>query len=342
MGRGARPSAARRHTLNSDPDPIAMSLLPCFATFAGLRRVLSVSTAACALVLGLASCGGGTSQVEAFVPLRLITFGDEMSAFTPEGRNFAVNGLAADASTPDCNALPIWTQVVAAAYSFGFPECPVGTGEQKARSQAKAGAKAADLKAQVQAQKAAGGFADKDLVTVMIGTHDVLDLYQQSLAASAPSKDALLAAARDRGIEVAQQVNALVDLGAKVIVATIPDVGLSPWGLAQGATGQALLTELTAALNGRIRVNILNDGRYVGLVLGDELSQTAARVPAAYSLTNATTAVCKVAPPACTSATLVEGATADGWLWASTAWLSTGGHRQLGALARARAQLNPF
>jgi phospholipase/lecithinase/hemolysin len=306
------------------------------------RRAVGVALATCTLAWGLASCGGGTSQVEAFVPLRLITFGDEMSAFTVDGKKYAVNGFAADGTTPDCNLLPIWTQVVASDYGFGFAECPVGTGEQKAIARAKPGARAADLKTQVQAQVAAGGFADKDLVTVMIGTNDIRDLYEQSLAASAPSKDALLEAARQRGVEIATQVNALVDRGAKVIVVTIPDVGLTPWGLAQGATGASLLTELTAALNGRIRVNILNDGRFVGLVLGDELSQTAARVPAAYSLTDAATAACTVAPPACTTATLVANATADTWFWADSTWLSAGGHRQLGALTEARARLNPF
>jgi phospholipase/lecithinase/hemolysin len=319
-----------------------MSLLPRFAALSATRRAVGAVVATCSLAWSLASCGGGTSQVEAFAPLRLITFGDEMSAFAADGRKYAVNGFAADGSTPDCTALPIWTQVVASTYTFGFAECPVGTGDQKGIARAKPGARVADLKSQVDTQLNAGGFADKDLVTLMIGTNDIRDLYEQSLGASAPSKDALLEAARQRGVEIATQVNALVDRGAKVIVATIPDVGLTPWGLAQGTNGAALLTELTAALNGRIRVNILNDGRYVGLVLGDELSQTAARVPAAYSLTNATTAACTVAPPACTSGTLATGATADGWLWADSTWLATGGHRQLGALASARARLNPF
>ena len=326
-----------------------MSSLPPLAalptervTRPSVRRTLMAAVATCMLALGLASCGGGTSQVEAFVPLRLITLGDDMSAFTADGKKYAVNGFAADATTPDCNAQPIWTQVVAKAYSFGFAECPVDAGEQKARSWAAAGARVADLKTQVQAQVAAGGFGDKDLVTVMIGTNDVRDLYLQSKSASAPTKDALLGAARERGVEIARQVNAMVDMGAKVIVATIPDVGLSPWGIAQGTDGAALLKELTAALNGRIRVNILNDGRFVGLVLGDELSQTAARVPAAYSLTDATTAACTVAPPNCTTATLAGNATADAWLWADTTWLSAGGHRQLGSLASARAKLNPF
>jgi len=312
------------------------------ATRSSVRRAL-MAASFCVLALGLASCGGGTSQVEAFVPQRLITMGDDMSAFTPDGKKYAINGFAANSTTPDCKALPIWTQVVANAYGFGFAECPVGTGEQKALSRAVAGARAADLKAQVQAQVAAGGFANKDLVTVMIGTNDVRDLYAQWLVDRTDAKrGALLDAARERGVEIARQVNAMVDLGAKVIVATIPDVGLSPWGTAHGAEGVTLLKELTAALNGRIRVNILNDGRFVGLVLADELSQTAARIPAAYALTDASTAACTVAPPDCTTATLRANATADGWLWADSTWLATGGHRQLGALAEARARLNPF
>lgn len=318
-----------------------MSLLSRPAPLSAVRRACGMALATCALALGLASCGGGTSQVEAFVPSRLITFGDDMSAFTPDGKKYAINGLAAD-GTSDCKLLPIWTQVVANVYGFGFAECPVGTGEQKAIARAKAGARVADLKTQVQAQVAAGGFADKDLVTVMIGTHDIRDLYEQSRTASAPSREALLEAARQRGVEIATQVNALIDRGAKVIVATVPDLGLSPWGAAQGAEGVALLKDLTAALNGRIRVNILNDGRFVGLVLGDELSQVAARAPAAYALTDASTAACTVAPPGCTTATLAANATADTWFWADSTWLATGGHRQLGALAEARARLNPF
>ena len=98
-----------------------MSSLPSFAalpaeraTRPSVRRAL-MAAASCVLALGLASCGGGTSQVEAFVPLRLITFGDEMSAFTADGKKYAVNGFAADGTTPDCKALPIWTQVLANA-----------------------------------------------------------------------------------------------------------------------------------------------------------------------------------------------------------------------------------
>ncbi|MGI9153921.1 MAG: hypothetical protein ACR2IY_08615, partial [Rubrivivax sp.] len=90
-----------------------MSFLPSSAVLSAERatrpsvRHALMAAAACVLALGLASCGGGTSQVETFAPLRLITLGDEMSAFTADGRKYAVNALAADGTTPDCKTLPL-------------------------------------------------------------------------------------------------------------------------------------------------------------------------------------------------------------------------------------------
>lgn len=305
------------------------------------RRLLALL----AVPVWLAACGGGTSQVEAFAPSRLITLGDELSAFTADGRKYTVNGFAADGVTRDCTALPLWTQVVASIYGFGFAECPVGTGEQKAVSRATAGARVSDLQTQVAQQVAAGGFNSRDLVTVLVGTNDVRELYAQSLAPTLVSEADLTQLARTRGEAIAAQVNAMVALGAKVIVATVPDLGLSPYGIAQeaaspGAAG--LLTRLTAALNGRIRAGILNDGRFVGLVLADELVQTAALAPGVYSLTDAKSVACAVALPDCSTQTLVTGATAETWLWADDTWFGAGGHLRLGQVAEARARNNPF
>lgn len=287
----------------------------------------------------LASCGGGTSQIEPFKAGRLIAFGDELSAFTADGRNFSVNGLDT-AQAPDCNALPIWIQVVAKVYNFGFSQCPLPGGQALAITRAAPGAGSADLATQVAAQVADGGILDKDLVTVLVGVNDIKALYLKSLASPASPEAQLIADAQALGVEVARQVNALVDRGARVIVATVPDVGLSPYGIAQGAAGAGLLSRLSAALNGRIRANILNDGRYVGLVLGDEFTQVANR--GFYGYANVTQAACTVALPDCTSATLSTGATAETWLWADDTWLTTAGHRRLGALAEARARQNPF
>lgn len=303
-------------------------------------RCLLAQFAAMATVALLVSCGGGTSQIQAFVPSRLIAFGDEASVITPAGHKYSINAFGADGTTLDCNASPIWIQVVAASYGFGFAECPLSSGQEKAYVRARADARVEDFALQVDAQVGAGGFLETDLVTVQVGTNDLIDLYRLY-----PSKtrDEVIAIARQRGEMVASQVNRLVKLGAKVVVSTVPDVGLSPYGQAQGTAGAALLSDLAFAMNGRIRVNILNDGRYIGLVLADEFIQTANKAPSYFGLTDATTAACGVPLPECTTQDLSnQGIAKEGWLWASDRWLGTGGHRQLGALALARARGNPF
>lgn len=301
---------------------------------------LRIALAAAAGML-ISACGGGTTQVDPFVPTRYIAFGDEMSAFTSDGRKYAVNAYDSAGTALDCKLNPLWIQAVATAYGFTFAQCPAGTTDAKAITRATPLARVADLKLQVDAQELAG-FTSKDLVTVLVGMHDVKQIYE---GRGASTEEALLEQARERGVEIAAQVNRMVGLGAKVVVSTAPDVGLTPYGLAQGADGAALLTRLTLALNGRLRVNILNDGRYVGLVLADEFVQTAVKFPSIYGLADGngvTKAACSAALPDCTTLTLVEGASVNGWLWADELRLGALGHRQLGAQAAARAQTNPF
>lgn len=305
--------------------------------FLPLRRPLAWLIASAAVLL--AACGGGSSQIQAFNPPRLTAFGDESSALTPTGRKYAVNDFAADQQTLDCNALPIWIQDVARAFNFAFPQCPLDGAQTKALTRAAPGARVADVVGQVDAHVAAGGFQPEELVLVLAGTWDVLDLYAQF---PARSRDELINEARVRGTRLGEQVNRMVGLGARVVVSTMPDLGLSPYGIAQGTDGARLLTDLSAALNGRIRATIINDGRLIGLVLTDEFVQVAGRAPGFYGLSNASAAVCTVALPDCTTKTLVEGGKAGLYLWASDRWLGTGGHRQLGLLAVARATLNPF
>ncbi|MFM7533858.1 MAG: esterase [Rubrivivax sp.] len=302
-----------------------------------LRRPLAWLLAGLAVLL--AACGGGTSQIQVFKPPRLTAFGDELSALTPDGRKYAVNDFGTDGTTLDCNLFPIWVQDVARGFNFAFPQCPLTGAETKALTRAVPGARVADVVRQVDAHVAAGGFQNEELVLILAGTWDVLDLYSQSPAR--PRED-LINEARARGTRLAEQVNRMVGLGARVVVSTMPDLGLSPYGIAQGTEGARLLTDLSAALNGRIRATIVNDGRLVGLVLGDELVQTAARAPGYFGLNNASSAVCTAALPNCTTKTLVDGATASLYLWASDRWFGVGGHRQLAALALARATLNPF
>jgi outer membrane lipase/esterase len=296
-----------------------------------------------ALALVLAACGGGVAQYEPFVPQRMFAFGDESSLLLPGGRKYAVNVLGDDGEL-DCRAQPVWTQGLAASFGFVFEECNPAGLEPKAFMRAAVGAKIEDLGAQIDVQVAAGGYNSKDLTMVMLGTHDVLELYE---AYPARSADELLVEARQRGQRLGLQIDRLVLLGARVIVATIPDLGLTPYALAQRAQHTdtdraALLSQLTFQLNAGMRVSILNDGRYIGLVLGDEMTQAMVDQPGSFALTNVSTGVCSTPLPLCSTATLVPGGSPITYLWADDLRLAFTGHQTLTTMADTRARNNPF
>jgi hypothetical protein len=292
----------------------------------------------------LLGCGGGTSQIESFIAERVVAFGDETSALTPDGRKYGVNVLDDDDAI-DCAAQPIWVQSVASIYGLVFAECnPDGVVEPRATMRAAAEARVEDFAGQIDAHVAGGGFGAKALATVLIGQNDVLDLYAEF---PTRSREDLLAAARARGEEAGRQVNRIVALDVRVIVSTVPDLGLTPFARtereAHDDTDRAeLLSRLTEQFNAGLRTTILNDGRFIGLVLADEMVQAMTSFPASFSIVNVTGVACAVALPDCTSETLTEGASALTWLWADATRLSYGGQNRLALLAVSRASNNPF
>ena len=317
-----------------------------FSSKASPRWLTAVKavTGAAALAL-VAACGGDSTQQEVFVPERLLVFGDGNSVIAQNGRKYSVNGLTSTGEF-DCTLEPIWVQQLASLYGFTFAECnPSATAAPKARMLAGVGARVSDVSAQVEAQVAAGGFRDKDLATVLAGGNDVLDLYRQYPALS---EDTLLAEARARGRRLAQVVNRLVGLGVKVVVSDLPDMGMTPYALGERALGgsgfdrAALISRLTRAFNEQLGVNIVLDGRFVGLVQAQLRFEAIARFPAAFGLANITQPICTVALPDCTTATLVPNAVTSQYLWADDTRLAPGGHAQLASLAADRAQRNPF
>lgn len=310
----------------------------------GLAHAARLLLAGAALAL-LAACGGGTSQIEPFVPEQMVVFGDQASLIRADGLRYTVNAHNTTTGALDCTLQPIWVQAVAKRLGFVFAGCDAADATGiKAQMRAGAGATVDDLKLQIDQQAAGPGFAQKALATVLAGGNDILTLYAQY---PQRSEDDLIAEARQRGERLAQQVNRLVDLGPRVLLVTLPDLGLSPYALAQKAAYSdtdraALISRLVAAFNARLRTTILNDGRYIGMVLGDEAVQAIARLPGVYGLKDATTAVCTVALPNCTDQTLVEGGNSASWLWADDRHLAYGGQVQLGNLAVARVVGNPF
>ncbi len=318
-------------------------------TFSPLRR-LRAALAGVALLALMVACGGGTSQFESFQPGRLLAFGDESSALNSTGRKYSVNGISATDTTGtviDCAILPNWVQSLAQIYGFVFAECnPNRVDAPQAKMLAVAGAKVADLQAQIDQQTANGGFRSDDLATVLLGANDVIELYQQFPGREEADITAELA---QRGKALALQVNRLVELGSKVIVSTVPDMGVTPYAVKQrndftDTDRAALLTRLTQAFNEQLGVNILIDGRFIGLVQGDLQIQAMVRSPGSFGLANVTEAACQITAvlPDCTVNTLVDGAAAGSWLWADELRLGFPGQSRLAAAAIDRARRNPF
>lgn len=302
-----------------------------------------LAAALIAIALTLAGCGGG-DPVERYVPTRVIAFGDELSLIEADGRKHTINALNATTSAIDCVAHPLWVQAVAHAFGMSFPQCLNSTLPPNAEIRAGAGEKVAELTARVDDFIATGSPKREDLVLMLVGTHDVLELFNES---PRRSEAAMIAELTARGGLLAQQVNRLATRSGGnpvVIVSTIPDLGLTPFAFdpARVAGDAALLSRLSAAFNSELRVRMVQDGRLVGIVFADAEVQTSAVFPATRGYTNVRDPACVPALPACTTATLVSGATATSHLWADNLRPAQRFHESLGAQALSRAVNNPF
>lgn len=328
------PDAARR----GRPTATARSMLVALAT-----------------ALGLAGCGSG-DPAEEFRPTRLVAFGDEATLMTPEGLKFSIDYYDNDASTIDCRKYPLWVQSVASAYGLTFAECNPDGKTVNAFMRAKVGATVSDLRVQWLDYLQNDAPSDRDVVTVMLGVADVLEVYAQYPTVSS---DELKNELVTRGESLARGVNELVARGPRVIMVTPIDIGKSPYALAEKAlhtdTDRAkLLTDLVEAFIRGVRLNIVNDGHKVGLVFGDQETQFMVGNPGGYGLKNVKQPACVNAAPypdtsalpllACSSASgdLVEGATGTNYLWADTLRFGPTGQARLGNIAVDRAKDNPF
>ncbi len=317
------------------------------------QRVAAVGAVLLASTL-LASCGGG-DQAERFVPTRVLAFGDESSVIvqgttTTNGAKYTVNALVAGTTTNNCEAYPLWPQLVAGAYGFAFEQCRGSATSTTSRTLAVANATAAGVQTQVDGFLAAGGaFTDKDLVTVMAGLNDIV---AQAQASSTEAEK--VAAVEAAAISLAGQINRMVNAGARVLFATVPNVGSTPWGRAD-ANRSALLTTLTLRFNSRLRSTVINDGRRLALVDAYESVRQVLLNPTTVSLSgfvNGGDALClpgtvtapSAAATTCTNAatSLVPGGDPANWLWADNLRLGPAGQGRIGLLAADRARSHPF
>lgn len=311
-----------------------------------LRRAPMVMGAV-ALAVALAGCGGGGGQIEPFKPTRILSFGDESSVITATGRKYTINAVNDTTGAIECAGNPLWNQTLASTFGLVFPECnPTAVAAPTGKIYARPGAKVADVKTQIDGHLAAGSIDAKTLITVLAGANDVLELYAQY---PAQSEAALRAEATARGRLLAAQVNRLADAGGRIILPTLPDMGLTPFALKEN-TAKAdpnrskLLTSLTSAFNNELTLRVTLDGRQLGVVFGDELLQTLVKFASGYGYTNVVDGACLSTSPVpnCTSKTLATNATTTTWLWANDTLLSPAGQSRLGSIAQTRALSNPF
>jgi outer membrane lipase/esterase len=295
----------------------------------------------------LASCGGGGTQ-QTFFASRVLAFGDEHSVINTDQSKYTINALLAGSSTAlDCNSNPLWIQSVAAIYGLLFPQCPDISGiEPVSRIYATNGAMVADLSTQIDAALNETGINSGDLVTVLVGENDIVAQFNQYPTVG---EDTLLANLDAAGVELANQVNRLAGLGARVLISTAPNIGLTPFAGDRSAgstdSNPALLSRLSVRFNDAMLAHLLNDGHKIGLIQFDEYLQavdTATLAGSNSGYANTTLPACAVALPKCTTNTLVADAVNAVWLWADNRHVGPTGQAALGSLATTRAQNNPF
>lgn len=336
--------------------------------------------------LGLSACGSG-SRVDDFHPERMVVFGDELSQVAngggsgePAGSKYTINTLPDPATgVADCGSNRMWTQILGAQFGFLMPGCG-GSSTGNAAMLAAYGATVSTVVSQVNGY--AGTMDSKTLVTVMAGLHDVLATYKLFKAGS-KTRDEALALVADAGRTLGNLVNSIArnGSGGRVVYATMPDLGLSPYAIAEGQ--QTLLTDLSAKFNEQLRLTVVNDGRHVGLVATDATLQAMVSTYNAntssngYGLANVTAQACQlttaqfdgsadgdkaavyssqfqsyvatspVDPRAvigCSTLTLVSGASgsATTYLWADDIHPGPNWQSQVGGAAVTRATNNPF
>ena len=317
------------------------------------KRAVAGMAAAGALA-ALASCGGGTYQEQVFVPARILTFGDESSRLEgAQGLKYSINAISPATQQIDCTLNPLWTQAVANSYGLIYRGCNVeATFETDAIDLTTVNGTTADVAKQVAAFQAGDTFNYNDLVTIWVGVHDVLNDYQ---ANATGNDDLLLSDMRAQGAALAATVNTIANAGAKVLLLTIPDMSLSPYGYTEALRGDfdraKLLSDMTVQFNTALRANIINDGSKIGLVSVDDLVHQAAFNPTAFGMiffANQTPGCLDTAPlPTCTEETLRNDPTTGqpataSFMWADPTHLGNVMQTQIGNQAVSRTRSNPF
>lgn len=167
-----------------------------------------------------------------------------------------------------------------------------------------------------------GGRADPNaLYTVWGGANDIL----ASLSSPATAQATVTQAATDLVTQVAR----LRAAGARtILVPTVPDIGATPFGQAQGAAAAGQISQLVSGYNQLVTLGLANAGVSVIPIDTYSLLRAAVANPASFGFANVTGTACTGSSSLlCTSATLVTPNAAESYLFADGVHPTTAGHR---------------
>jgi outer membrane lipase/esterase len=320
-----------------------------------LNRFAARAAAGIVAVAALASCGGGTYQVTAFLPARILTFGDESSMLVgAQGLKYSINGVSPATLQNDCTQNPLWTQTLANSYSLVYADCNTNASPYaNAVDLTVLNGTVDDVVQKVLAFQAGDTFNGNDLVTIWVGMHDVLNDYQAN--GTNGDETTLLSDMKSQGATLGNLVNSIAAAGAKVVLLTIPDMSDTPFAYVESQRGDfdrlKLLSDMSTSFNLGLRSTIINDGSQIALVLVDDMVSNDVRSPGSFSLINLDNQsfACQVTAPLpnCTPNTLNNdpstGQPANAsFLWADATHLGPVAQTQIGNSAVGRAHSNPF
>lgn len=284
-------------------------------------RKIAMAGAAVALCLGLPATAADYTGT--------VFFGDSLSdsgsfrSLVPSGGKFTTN--------PG----PVWAENLAAAYGTSANPAVAGGTDYAvggARVTQTPGfpavlptAVATPVRSQISAYLAStGGRADPNaLYTVWGGANDIF----AALSSPATAQAAVTQAATDLVGEVAR----LRAAGARtILVPTLPDIGTTPFGRAQGATAAAQITQLVSGYNQLVTLGLAGAGVSIIPIDTFALMRDAIANPAAYGFSNVTGTACTTSSSLlCSSATLATPTAPQSYLFADGVHPTTAGHRAI-------------